>query len=175
MKKMKNYKKNHGQMIALMGIVLAIAVFVISSLAAEISNINFVVSTESYSSLPEEFNNIKQTFGASLNYNLIDVTIRQDGSVLSDETLLEGHITDLADAFNQTRDEYFNISLKHGYLFDANLSRYWFSHKEIVKPEGAGTNIERTFYSVDITLHLDDGSTQITEDVEYIIVCNQKT
>jgi hypothetical protein len=167
------------QMIALMGVVLAISVFLISSLAAEISNINLVASTDSSSFLPSEFTDIKETFGTTLNYNLIQISI-SDGpptdAIPIDESNLTGEINNILDAFDQTRNEYFNISLQQGNFFDARLNGYWYSNKDVItmKPaSGPGLlDIERIFYTVDVTLFLDDGNSKIDEDIQYLIVCN---
>lgn len=175
-KKIRTNDKN--QMITLMGIVLAISVFMISSLAAEISNINFVVSTGLSSSLPNEFNNIKESFGTSLNYNLIQIDI-SDGTLAYkipiDESILNGDVNNISAAFNQTRDEYSNLELKQGYFFDASLNRYWYSDKQVIKTKKAEpifSDIERVFYTIDVTLLLDDGNSKITEEIQYQIVCN---
>jgi hypothetical protein len=168
------------QMIALMGVVLAISVFLISSLAAEISNINLVASTDSSSFLPSEFTDIKETFGTSLNYNLIQITISGDDPsiyhITEDESILAGEINNILDAFDQTRNEYFNISLQQGNFFDARLNGYWYSDKDVIAMKPLGdpglSDIERVFYTVDVTLFLDDGNSKINEDIQYLIVCN---
>lgn len=165
MNKKIDYNQSNAQMIALMGIILAISVFLISSLAAEIANVEFVVSTEHISSLPTDFNSIKETFGNSLNYNLIDIEL---SSKYEDESILRGNINNITKAFNQTKNDYYNISLNYGYFFDASLNRYFYSHtKNIV-------GIQTQFYKVDITLFLDDGKSYMTEDIEYVIACAKK-
>lgn len=165
----KNGIKNNAQMIALMGIILAISVFVISSLAAEIANIDFIVSTGESTSLSTEFNNIKDTFGVTLNYNLIDgdgFIIGTAADPVEDESYLYGDIDNINIAFQQTRDEYFNLSFQHGIFFDASLGIYWIADDE-VSIQGKNT----FFYNVEITLSLDDGNSYITEDVTYLIAC----
>ena len=152
--------KNHAQMITLMGVILAISVFMISSLAAEIANIDFVISADYSTLIFTEFNNIKDTFGLSLNYNLIDIKFDSDN-----QTYLFGDIDDIYLAFNQTRDEYFNVTFKHDILFDADLNRYWYSHNELIKENTT------TFYKVEVALYLDDGTSNIVEDVVYSIAC----
>lgn len=151
----KRTRQNHGQMIVLMGMVLAVSVFMLASISAEIANLDFVVSTEQTASLLPEFSSIKETFGITLNYNLIDVDIDGD-----DESVLEGNINDIYNAFNQTRGEYYNVSMHYDKLFDARLNLpHWYSY-----------GVEGVYY-IDVTLLLDDGKTCITENVQYSIVC----
>lgn len=155
----KNIIKNHAQMLTIMGIILAISIFVISSLAAEIANIDFVVSTGESISLSTEFKNIKDTYAVALNYNLIRILI--DGN----ESRLNGDIDYIIDAFNQTRDEYFILYFQHGILFDAYFNDYWYSHE--VELHGKNT----VFYWVEITLSIDDGDSYIAETIEHLIAC----
>jgi len=142
------------QMIVLMGVVLAISVFMLSSIAAEIANLDVIVTTSEAITLPSEFSNLKEAFVRVLNYNLADVGI--DGE---DETILIGDINNLAKAFNQTRDEFHQIELRYGRIFDARLNRYWYAYK------GDG------IYFVDVTLMLDNGDAKVTESMVYSIVC----
>lgn len=157
-------------MIVIMGIVLAISVFMLASIAAEIANLDVIVSTSEAITLPSEFSNLKEAFGSVLNYNLANVIIITDlgggptglGDLTEDdlnETFLTGDITNLTKAFNQTRDEFHQIELRYGRIFDARLNRYWYAYK------GDG------IYSVDVTLMLDNGDAIVTEDVVYSIVC----
>jgi hypothetical protein len=165
-----------GQMIVIMGIILALSVFMIGSIAAEIANLDVVVSTESTTYLLPEFNNIKENFGIALNYNLADITINTIGigevdpewgiDLRKNESRIDGNINQISAAFNQTRDEYHRLELKYGKLFDASLDRYWYSHRsQILK--GAITN---KIYYVEATLFLEDGKARVTEKVTYSIV-----
>jgi len=156
------------QMIVLMGIVLAISVFMLSSIAAEIANLDVIVTTSEAITLPSEFSNLKEAFVRAFNYNLADVTIITDlvfaeleGLTEDDlnETFLIGDITNLTKAFNQTRDEFHQIELRYGRIFDARLNRYWYAYK------GDG------IYFVDVTLMLDNGDAKVTESMVYSIVC----
>lgn len=162
----KNKPKNQAQLIALMGIILAISVFLISSLAAEIANIDFVVSTGESTSLSNEFKNVRENFGIALNYNLIDIKIG-DGTwgMIENESYFEGDLGEMPAAFEQTKYEYFSLLFRHGIVFDAYLNHYWYSHEEVI--QGGKT----VFYNVDVTLSLDDGDSSITEDVIYLIAC----
>ena len=163
MKKMskKNRRNNHAQLITIMGIILAISIFIISSLAAEIANIDFVVSYGESISLSDEFNNVKDTFVKALNYNLVDITI----STNNYESYLYGDINKIGTVFNQTKDEYYLLYLQHGILFDAYLIDYWYSHEEVIQGENT------VFYWVKFTLTLDDGNSFISGDIERLIIC----
>jgi len=157
MKLKKLGKKNSGQMIMLMGIILALTIFVISSLAADIINLDLVISNERAGSIIAEFNNVKETFGTSLNYNLIN-NISQESNRLE----FQGDSSNITKAFNKTRDQFFELELHYGNIFDAELNRPpWYSHLAD----------EDNVYYIDVFLTLDDGTTQISEDVLYSIVC----
>lgn len=159
----KRIRKNkQAQLITIMGIILAISVFIISSLAAEIANINFVVTSGESTSLSTEFKNIKETFVKALNYNLIEeISIPSHNY----ESYLYGDINNLEFAFNQTKDEYYTLFLQHGIFFDAHLNNSWFSHEEIIQDENT------VFYRIKFTLSLDDGNSFIAEDIERLIIC----
>ncbi len=149
-------------MIVLMGIVVVLSVFAISSLAADVADINIVISSERASSLLPEFNFVKETFALALNYNLAENITLQDN-----ETLFYGNIRNIKDAFNQTRDEYYILELQHDKLFDAELNDppYWVAHP------GSTDNI----YHVSCTISLEDHDACYTEDVLYSIVCKPQT
>ena len=152
----KIYGEKKSQMIVLMGITLSIAVFVISSLAADIANLDIVVPSERFISLSPEFTNVKESFGKALNYNLVDnITLK------SNQMIFMGKITDIYKAFNQTKDEFCDLELQHDILFDAKLNGYWYAHPS------SSDNI----YQVNVSLSLDDRNTRIAENVLYSIVC----
>jgi len=147
----KNNGNENAQILIILGIVLAISVFLISSLASEIANVDFIVATETQSSLTREFSAIKESFGTTLNYNLAEPYLDNKFNPL------KGNITDIENKFEQTREEYFNVSLTHGFLFDAYLNRYTYSFEE------------NNLYYAYVTLLLDDGNARITENVTYSI------
>ena len=149
-----NNKK--GQAIVLMGIILAVSVFVMSSLAAEINNLDIVISTERSISLLPEFNSIKESFILSLNYNLVE-NIVLEGNKMK----FYGNISNITSAFNQTVDEYYVLGLQHDLLFEAELHNYWVAHP------GGADNI----YYINTTLSLENQDTRYTEEVLYSIIC----
>ena len=159
----KNRMNNHAQLITIMGIILAISIFIISSLAAEIANIDFVVSSGESTSISAEFKNIKDTFIVALNYNLIEELSIPTSNY---ESYLYGDIDNLGPAFNQTKDEYYNLYLQHGIFFDAHLNNSWYSHEEVIQGENT------VFYWIKFTLTLDDGNSFIAEEIERLIICN---
>ena len=166
MKRGLNKEKN-AQMITLLGIILAVSVIILSSLASEIANIDFVVSSRESTSLIKEFNTIKENFGISLNYNLDEVIIGDgNGWTIDDESYLFGDLNQINNAFNRTKDEYFQIFLRYGIIFDAYLNNYWFSHKQFIQ------NKSSIFYKLKVTLSIDNGDSYITEDILYTIICN---
>lgn len=153
-------RKLHGerksQMIVLMGVVLSISVFVITSLAADIANLDIIVPSERFISLIPEFTTVKGSFGKALNYNLVTAITLEDNQMI-----FMGNITDIHKAFNQTKNEFRYIELQHDILFDATLNGYWYARPL------SSDNI----YHVNISLSLDDRTTRMTEDVVYSIVC----
>jgi len=158
MKHKRPIRKNSGQMIILMGIILALAIFVMSGLSADIINLDIVISNERATSLVSEFDYIKETFGLSLNYNLINNITNETGE---DKLVFHGDPNTMKTVFNQTRDEFYALELRYGNIFDAKLNHYWYSHQ----------TDEKYVYYVNINLMLDDGDTYIDEDVLYSIVC----
>ncbi|MDH7516748.1 MAG: hypothetical protein QHH19_00095 [Candidatus Thermoplasmatota archaeon] len=167
MKNKKHNKKNrklcdqkNGQMIIIMGVVLALIIFVIASLSADIINLNVIISNERATSIVSEFNYIKEAFGTSLNYNLINNVTRQTEEKES-FLIFQGDIHGITEAFNQTRDTFYTIELNYSRVFDANLNKYWYSHK----------SDENHIYHVSVTLSLYDGKTYIAENVVYSILC----
>jgi len=171
----------HGQMIVIMGIILAISVFMIASIAAEVSNLDVVVATESSTYLLTEFNRVKETFSSALNYNLVNIEINTTGPPigaeppgpgvhpLKNESILKGDMNKIHEAFNQTRDEYTQLELRYGRFFDARLNSYWYSHRTKLAEDW----IRNTVYKVKVTLFLENGKARITEDVTYSIVLSR--
>jgi len=76
----KLYSEKNSQMIVLMGITLAVSVFIISSIPSEISDLSATVSEARSENLLPEFFQIKEQFGYALNYYLIDVELEERGN-----------------------------------------------------------------------------------------------
>jgi len=171
-KNKKNHRNEKGQMIVLMGIMLAISVFVIASIPSQISDVSVVVSRERSTSILPEFIHIKEVFGKSLNYNLVHESygggIAFDigsGEPVHDHlyTWFFGDIKYIENTFQETRDSFQILELNHNNFFDAQFKNYYYSHTSLFYGD---------IYNVGVTLTLDNGKTSITEDVEYFIICN---
>lgn len=158
MNKTKSSRKNSSQMIILMGIILAIAIFVVSGISADIINLDVVISNERAALLSPEFDYIKDNFGTSLNYNLID---NVEVEVNINNLTFKGNINNITSAFIKTRNEFTALELRYGNFFDADLNKCWYSHRDD----------EKHVYYVSINLVLEDEKTRIDEDVLYAIVC----
>ena len=150
------HHNENSQIMVLMGIVLVTSVFVLSSLAANLANLDIMIASERATSLLPEFTHIKETFALAMNYNLADnITIENN------EMIFYGNISGMTAAFNQTRDEYHVLALQHDILFNAYLHNYWVAH-----PGGMDC-----IYYVNVTLHLENRDTRYTENVLYSIIC----
>lgn len=156
----KNWNDTNGQMIVMMGVLLAISVLIISSIPSQISDVDVVISRKRSTSLLPEFIHIKEAFGRCLNYELVDITFSDDLS-----TNFYGDIRDIKEAFNRTRDSFYILELNHDTFFDAQFKNYWYVY---LSP------FYGYVYNVIFTLTLDNGKTSITEDVEYSIICNME-
>ena len=154
----------NGQIIILIGVVLAASVIVIASISAEMANLRTTIPQQRVSSLLEDFRELKQTFGKSLNYNLLD-HLSVDSSPTSHVqppwySYYVGTIENITDAFNQTFEQFYTIEMVRGNIFSARLNDYF------------PTNEYGTEYAVEITLSLSDGLSCISENVTYSIKCN---
>jgi len=149
-----------GQIITLTGVLLALAVFIIASTAAELADIDIVIPEGRASSIITEFKNIKETFGTLLNYNLVNLSVNQTSGTVA----FHGDIKNLPQAFSKTYESIYMLELKHGNFFDAKLENYGYLPLNI-------DELGNTFI-VDVSLLLDDGNTCITEKVQYTLICN---
>ena len=178
---MKNRRRgkrdsDNGQMIVLMGIMLSLSIFILSSITAEISNLDVVIPSERASSLLPEFTHIKETFGESFNYNLVsNIENINDGD--TDYLVFWGDITDatVVDAFEKTKDAFYIHELKHHNHFDAELNeiegRYIWWVEEI--RTGQNKDIVNHFYQINVDLSLYDGNTLLTENIQYNVICRE--
>ena len=148
----------NGQMIMLMGVTLAVSVFVISSIATEISDLDVVVSSSRSTSLVPEFLYLKEAFGTALNYDLVSISINPSTS----ESSFYGDIKSINASFDRTKNSFYVIEMKHDIFFEAVLNNYWWD---------SNLTDEGHIYNIDVTLSLDDGETCITQDVIYYIIC----
>ena len=156
-----------GQLIVSMGVILIFSIFAIAFITAEISELDVVIPFERSTSLTTEYFFIREAFGTSLNYNLVNVS--------EENSIMYGDIENIIYAFAQTRDEFFSYELKHGNFFDASLVKldvngelqdYCFSHTST-----SGYNI----WFVEVLLHLENSETSIEETNRYYITCKTYT
>ena len=154
----KNLKNNDkSQIIALMGILLVISVFAISSIATDLANIDIDLSSETSISLLKEYNFVKDAFPRSLTYNLAD-----DVDEINDKVLFYGDISNLDTVvFDETVDEFYQMELEHDIFFNAELNKYYIAHP------GSSDGV----YHLEVTLTLKNRNTEFVEDVIYSIMC----
>jgi hypothetical protein len=153
-RKIKN--NNDSQLIALMGVMLVISVFAISSIAADLANLDIQLTGEKSISLLDEYLIIKDSFGKSLNYNLSEKIEEIDN-----EEKLYGNMENLTDCFQNTLDEFYEMELQHDILFDAVLNDYYVAHP------GSSDGV----YILNVTLNLENKNTRYIENVKYSIMC----
>ena len=163
------YLDRKGQMIILMGVILVVSIITLAVISAHLANIRIVVPKQRESSILDDFRDLRETFGVSLNYNLVNLTVNESinaslkslGWNLSAwYTKYIGSIENLQEAFNETLEEFFTSELRRGNFFDARLLEYY-------PADEYGTT-----YLVKVHLYLSDGRTTITENVTYAILCH---
>lgn len=155
--KIRKIKNNDdSQLIALMGVMLVISVFAISSIAADLANLDIQLTGEKSVSLLDEYIIVKDSFGKSLNYNLSE-KIENIGN----EEKFYGNMENLTDCFQNTLDEFYEMEIQHDILFDAVLNDYYVAHP------GSSDGI----YTLDVTLSLENKNTRFVENVKYSIMC----
>jgi len=183
-------RNTYGQMIILLGVTLAISVFLISSIPSQISSISPTVPQARSSTLLTEFVHIRDTFGYALNYNLVKPTLIGFGqinnvgfdpmdptgdpgpSIISTDPNMTYYGIDgkytlrfgLSHAIEQTTNAFNNIELQYDRIFRAQLRNYGFSH---LSKEG-------TVYLVGVTLTLQDDYESIQETTDYQILINER-
>jgi hypothetical protein len=157
-------------MIVLLGVTLALSIFLISSIASELSNLSPTVPEERTSSLLPEFINIRNSFGLAFNYNLVNISFNTPdtpnmifygkyGKYTSEISL-----NSFSKPFLMTVDLFDKIEMQYYRDFSAVLQRFYYSH---LTDEGH-------VYLVTITLSLMDNNNMIKQTVTYPIVINEK-
>jgi hypothetical protein len=152
---------NNCQMIVITGVLIVISIVILGSLAAEIADIDMIVSNERSTSLLAEYIMFEESFGVSLQTNLTNITVSNLTSISgSYRSFYYGFSDNITNAVLNTRNRFHNIALRYDLILDATLNRYWYSH-----PANNGD-----IYYVDVTLTLGDGLSSITRDVTYTVV-----
>jgi hypothetical protein len=150
------HKNNNSQMIVLTGVLIVISVVLVSSVAPDVANITISITSEKASTRLQEFISIKETFPYSLTYNLAEnITLENNRSIYY------GNISNITIVFNQTREEYRQLELKHDVIFDAKLHDYWVAHP------GSTDCV----YYLNATISLRDRNEYHMENVIFSIVC----
>jgi len=148
-------------MIVLMGIILAVSVFAVSSIPTEISDLSVTVPKARSNSLLPEFIHLKETFGLALNYDFVSIEF------IDTELDFQKHLCDVSETISesvtQTANQFYMIELQHDKIFNAEYKALRYSH----------LSTEGHVYHVDVRLSLKDGYTTIKQDVTYSIVCKE--
>lgn len=143
-----------------MGIIIALSVFAISSLSADIINIDTTITIERSTSLLSEFAYVKETFGKAMNYNIVNnlsnIKIDENNTLV-----FKGNPDGITENFTKTRDQLYTLELQYGNILDVKLNKCWYSNRVD----------KNNIYKLEVTITLYDGSTYITEDVTYSITC----
>jgi len=157
------------QMIVILGITLAISVFLISTIPSELSSIGPKVIKERSTSLLPEFNHLKEVFGQALQIRLTDHRFNIT-SKIDPDILLYGKLgkytmqtTIVATEIYELKLVLLNISKQQDKLFDAEMAYFYYSHSVS----------EGNVYYVYVTLTLRDGYSRIEQRVKYTIICNE--
>jgi len=129
---------NKGQLITLMGALLAVTVISIAALSAHLATIGTFVPAEHSETLLPEFINVKETFAFAVN--------RSVESISNNRSILE--------AFEYVKKRIFTIEAKHGLLFNATLNKIYY--REPYLP----------IRYISVTLRLTDGHTSITKTMD---------
>ena len=153
-RKLRN--ENNGQIIVLMGALMVIFIIFLSTIAPHLANIGIAVTGGKASSLIQDFKYIKETFPYALNYNLAENITKKN-----DDLIIKGNMNNITRAFNQTRGQFYNLSLQNGILFEIILNDYWVAHPG--SPD--------CLYYLNVTLSLFDRDEYLSENTIYSIIC----
>jgi hypothetical protein len=137
--------RNDGQIIVLIGVVLAATVVIAAAASSYIYNIGVEVPTTRSTNLLPEFLNVKDKFGVALNY-----TVNRVG------------IDNISDAFNETLNRFSLIEMKHGIFFDASHGKDWYWLYS-----GYGSN---ALFQAEVNITVSGGGVEITKQVIFPLV-----
>ena len=99
-------RRDDAQMILIAGIMIAVLIIALSSITVNLSNVGVELSLERSISPLEEFMNIRHVFITVFNNSC------------------GGHKDNIEHAFNYTKNVLFNIEMRYGNYFDAELRNY---------------------------------------------------
>ena len=167
MKYLKN-KRNHsardesGQIIVLMGIFLAISVFVISAIPSELSDLPTMVASQRAASPLNEYNHLKEIFGLALQYNMsTDIEIGDNGVVFI------GNLTRTnfgGNAMTNIENQIEFLLLKHNIYCD--FEKQEGPTFQFISDKG---HVVHYIFKI----NYNDGSTTMGQKNTYTIVCKQ--
>ena len=156
-----------GQMITLMGIMLALSVIIIGSISAEISDIDVTIPQERSKDLLSDFIHLKKAFGDALNYNIVDITYDNDITIVTAEGDLYGSSfrrPDISNAVTATAQSFRGLELLHNKVFSATYESLDYAYFT--------ENSEHVYYAR-ILLSLKDSTGIIIEPVVYSITFSE--
>ena len=159
--------KNEGQMITLMGITLTLSVVILGSLAAEISDSDFIIPNARSDDLPSEFIHLKNAFGLALNYNLVDIGYIEmtDVNYPGDIYGASHSYPDISTIVTQTSNSFRGIELLHDKIFSATYESIDYAY---LTSDGNGH-----VYYARIRLALKDSTGLIVEPVIYLLTIEE--
>ena len=143
----RRLSRKDGQIIVLVGIVLAATVVVAAAASSYMYSVGTEVPTSRSTNILPELLNIKDKFGAALNY-----TVNQMG------------IDNISDAFNETLYRFNLIEMKHGIFLDANHDDDWYWVYS-----GYGSNAA---FQAEVNLTISGEYITITKHIRYPLVVN---
>ena len=162
------------QMIVLLGVTLALSVFLISTIPSEIADLDLTIERNRSNSLLPEFLHLKDVVGKALQYSLVTIEFNQTNifDPNMNFTGKEGHYTMQYNTVNyyyaaKVRIILQDIKLQEDKIFSISTppgSALLFSHK----------TQEGTVYTLPLTLSLKDKYTTIYQTVNYDIICNEE-
>jgi hypothetical protein len=152
------------QMIVLMGIILAVSVFVVSSIPSEISDLGATVVQERSHALLSEFMHLKIVFGSALQWNVAS-EIEVDAG--SGDIEVKANIYDVVSKINNnvkvTGEKIQALLLPHDQWFRAECRGIQYSH----------TTSQGHVYTVLVHLSLKDITSALEQNIPYSIVCKE--
>ena len=143
----RRLSRKDGQIIVLVGIVLAATVVVAAAASSYMYSVGTEVPTSRSTNILPELLNVKDKFGAALNY-----TVNQMG------------IDNISDAFNETLYRFNLIEMKHGIFLDANHDDDWYWVYS-----GYGSNAA---FQAEVNLTISGEYITITKHIRYPLVVN---
>jgi hypothetical protein len=163
-------------MITLMGITLALTVFIISAIPSELSDLSNVVPKARSTSLNSEFIHLKEIFGLAVNQYLINYTFQEElegGPATNPDMTYRGNkgkytiSYNIQSAIDTITNQMYSIESQYNKVFHTKYSpnfRLFYSHST---PEG-------NVYLFTTTIILVDEQNYLEEPTTFSLICNEK-